>query len=76
MKLYELFPNFMKLSYSERAEFIRSYRARRALELEENPRQRKQKSSKIALSDKDKALMKALGITQKDLKTLKESISE
>jgi hypothetical protein len=75
MKLYELFPNFIKLSYSERVEFIRSYRARRALELEKNIRHKKQKSSKIALSDEDKALMKALGITQKDLKALKESIN-
>lgn len=73
MKLYKLFPDFTKLSYSERVEFLRSYRAKRALELEENIKNKK-KSSKILLSDEEKALIKVLGITQKDLKALKGSI--
>ncbi len=73
MKLYNLFPNFTKLSYSERVEFLRSYRAKRAKELEENIRNKKG-SSRIPLSDEEKALIKALGITQKDLKALKGSI--
>lgn len=73
MKLYKLFPDFTKLSYSERVEFLRSYRAKRALELEENIKNKK-KSSKILLSDEEKALIKMLGITQKDLKALKGSI--
>jgi hypothetical protein len=73
MKLYELFPNFTKLSYSERVEFLRSYRAKRAMELEENIKS-KRGSSKVTLSDEEKALIKLLGITQKDLKALKGSI--
>jgi len=73
MKLYNLFPNFTKLSYLERVEFLRSYRTKRARELEENIKNKKG-SSRIALSDEEKALIKALGITQKDLKALKGSI--
>ncbi len=72
MKLYNLFSNFTKLSYSERVEFLRSYRTKRALELEENIRNKK--GSRVSLSDEEKALIKALGITQKDLKALKGSI--
>ncbi len=73
MKLYQLFPDFTKLSYSERVKFLRSYRAKRARELEENIRNKKG-SSRIALSNEEKALIKTLGITQKDLKALKGSI--
>jgi uncharacterized protein YeeX (DUF496 family) len=75
MKLYQLFPDFTKLSYSERVEFIRSYRAKRALELEEHI-QNKGKKGRILLSDEEKALIKALGITQRDLKALKESMND
>ncbi|MBE9594000.1 MAG: hypothetical protein IMF19_11050 [Proteobacteria bacterium] len=73
MKLYELFPDFTRLSYSKRVEFLRSYRAKRALELEENIKNKKE-SSRVTLSDEEKALIKMLGITQKDLKALKGSI--
>lgn len=73
MKLYKLFPDFTKLSYPERVEFIRSYRAKRARELEEHLESKKGKG-RISLSEEEKALIKALGITQKDLKTLKRSI--
>ncbi len=72
MKLYKLFPNFTELSYSERVEFLRSYRVKRAKELEENIKNKK--GSRVTLSDEEKALIKALGITQKDLKALKGSI--
>ena len=74
MKLYELFPDFTKLSYPGRVEFLRSYRAKRAMELEESIKKKKG-SSRISLSDEEKALIKALGITQKDLKVLKESMN-
>ncbi len=73
MKLYNLFPDFTKLSYIERVEFLRSYRAKRALELEQYIESKKGKG-RISLSDEEKALIKALGITQKDLKMLKRSI--
>lgn len=75
MKLYELFPNFTKLSSSERVEFIRTYRAKRALELEENIKNKK-KGSRIVLTEEEKALIKTLGITQKDLKALKGSMND
>lgn len=74
MKLYELFPNFTKLSEFERIEFIRSYRAKRALELEENIRSKKGKG-RISLSEEEKQLIKALGISQRDLMALKRSIN-
>jgi len=74
MKLYELFPNFIKLSEIERMEFVRSYRTKRALELEENIKSKKGKG-RISLSEDEKQLIKALGITQKDLLALKRSIN-
>lgn len=74
MKLYQLFPNFMTLSYPQRVEFIRSYRAKRARELEENIK-RKGKS-KVILSDDEKALIKLLGITQKAFLVLKGSLED
>jgi hypothetical protein len=70
MKLYELFPNFIKLSYSERVKFLRSYRAKRALELENNIKNKRK--SKPSLTQEEKDLMKSLGIKQKDLALLKE----
>jgi hypothetical protein len=73
MKLYKLFPDFTKLSYSERVNFLRSYRDKRALELGKHMENKKGKG-RILLSDEEKALIKALGITQKDLKALKGSI--
>ncbi len=75
MKLYSLFPNFIELSYSERVDFIRSYRAKRALELEKNMENKKGKG-RILLSDEEKALIRALGVSQKDLKALKGSIED
>jgi hypothetical protein len=74
MKLYELFPNFIELSEIRRTEFIRSYRAKRALELEENVKSKKGKG-RISLSEEEKQLIKALGITQRDLLALKRSIN-
>ena len=73
MKLYELFPNFIKLSQIKKTEFIRTYRDKRALELEDNIKSKK-KSSRIPLSEEEKQLIKSLGITQKDLLALKRSI--
>ena len=73
MKLYKLFPDFTKLSDSEKVNFLRSYRAKRAMELEKHMESKKGKG-RILLSDEEKALIKALGITQKDLKALKGSI--
>ena len=74
MKLYELFPDFIKLSEIERTKFIRSYRAKRALELEENIKNKKGKG-RISLSEEEKQLIKTLGITQKDLLALRRSIN-
>ena len=73
MKLYQLFPNFTKLSSLERVKFIRSYRAKRALELEENIK--KKKGTRVALTEEEKLLMKSLGVSQKALMTLKESLN-
>ena len=75
VKLYELFPNFIKLSFFERTEFVRSYRAKRALELEENIKSKKGKG-RISLSEEEKQLIKGLGITQRDLLALKRSIND
>lgn len=70
MKLYELFSNFIKLSSLERMKFLRSYRAKRALELENNIKNKRK--SKLSLTQEEKDLMKSLGIKQKDLALLKE----
>ena len=70
MKLYELFPNFIKLSSLERVKFLRSYRAKRALELENNIKNKRK--NKLSLTQEEKDLMKSLGIKQKDLALLKE----
>jgi hypothetical protein len=70
MKLYELFSNFVKLSSLERMKFLRSYRAKRALELENNIKNKRK--SKLSLTQEEKDLMKSLGIKQKDLALLKE----
>jgi hypothetical protein len=70
MKLYELFPNFIKLSSLERMKFLRSYRAKRAMELENNIKNKRK--SKLSLTQEEKDLMKSLGIKQKDLALLKE----
>ena len=70
MKLYELFPDFTKLSSLERMKFLRSYRAKRALELENNIKNKRK--SKLSLTQEEKDLMKSLGIKQKDLALLKE----
>lgn len=74
MKLYQLFPNFIKLSSLGRIKFIRSYRAKRASELEANIK--KKAGSRITLTEEEKRLMKSLGISQKALKALKESLNE
>jgi len=58
----------MKLSSPEKEQFIRSYREKRALDLEIKTKGKPMSG----LSQEEKALIKILGIKQKDLALLKE----
>ncbi|RPI52783.1 MAG: hypothetical protein EHM49_05085 [Deltaproteobacteria bacterium] len=70
MKLFSLFPKFMELSSLDRTKFIQSYRESRAIALEENIKSKKGP----ALTETEKQLMKALGISAKQLNQLKNSL--
>lgn len=74
MRLENLYPNFAKQSVEEQAAYIASYRLKRAQDLVIEPKQKKSRSgkgSKIDLSDEEKALMKLLGLKQKDVLALR-----
>ena len=74
MRLENLYPNFAKICAEEQAAYIASYRLKRAQDLVIEPKQKKVRSgkgSKIELSDEEKALMKLLGLKQKDVLALR-----
>lgn len=60
----------MELSSLEKEQFIRSYREKRAFDLEITAKGK----SVSGLSQEEKALIKILGIKQKDLALLKEML--
>lgn len=79
MRLENLYPNFMKLSYEDQIAFITSYRQRRAMDLENVTiktvaRKKSVKDSKIELSAEEKNLMKMLGLKMKDVEALRDSL--
>lgn len=71
-KLEELFtPHFTDMTPAEQLDFISTYRSRREKDLliiTEYTKKRRVSN----LNDADRAMMKALGLSQKDLKTLQE----
>lgn len=81
MRLEELYNNFGKAPHEEQQKFVAEYRLRRAQDLAEIPpiTTRKivsVKRSIIDLSDDEKAVMKKLGLKQKDILSLRDSIED
>lgn len=82
MRLENLYKNFGESSPEEQAEYIASYRLRRAEDLDKIPSSRKKsptvKTSKIdiSLSDEEKAIMKMLGLKQKDIIALRATVED
>ena len=76
MQLKDLFENFGKASSEQQLAYIISYRIKRSQDLEKILSVKKKqsaKTSKIDLSEEEKALMKLLGIKQKDIIALRNS---
>ena len=78
MRLENLYENFGTATPERQAEFISAYRLRRAEELSKPATTSKRRMttssvsrSKIDLSDEEKALMKMLGLKQKDMIALR-----
>lgn len=81
MRLENLYENFGQALPERQAEMIAAYRFRRAEELARPVTTSKRrattssvKRSKIDLSEEEKALMKMLGLKQKDMVALRESV--
>lgn len=77
MRLEDLFTNFGRSSIEDQTKFIAEYRLRRAKDLDSiqsgvKPKTNSSKTtSKVELSAEEKALMKMLGIKQKDVAALR-----
>lgn len=69
-RLEDLFPDFVAMTYEEQIEFIRAYRARRAVDLQEVTTYAINKTAN-KLTPEEAALLKSLGIKAKDLRSLK-----
>jgi hypothetical protein len=78
MKLEELYENFIALSPPQQEQFLKEYFVRRSVDLTSPDRfiaQNKRKSATPAVfTDDEKRLMKMLGLKQKDILQLRESI--
>lgn len=79
MRLENLYSNFGKSPPEEQEKFVAEYRLRRAQDLAAIPPTTSRKTtsgikSKIDLSDEEKAVMKMLGLKQKDILALRASI--
>jgi len=70
MKFHQLYNNFLELSPLEREAFVRKYREERARDLERSS-SKGRKTSSVSLTEEEKALLKTLGISKKDLLSLK-----
>jgi hypothetical protein len=82
MRLENLYLNFGKSTSEQQAEYIAIYRLRRATDLEKTPTSSKKKSSvtrskiDLSLTDEEKAVMKMLGLKQKDILALRDAVGE
>ena len=76
MRLEDLYQNFMQLPAEEQELFVRRYREKRARDLEAEPIKKRGRSkgtsssSRAKLSPDEKALLKSLGLTLKELRAL------
>ena len=79
MRLENLYSNFGTASPEDQAAYMSVYRLRRAEDMAKPSTYPKKKStvgrSKIDLSESEKALAKVLGLTQKDMLTLRASMA-
>ena len=80
MRLENLYSNFGSASPEDQAAYISAYRLRRAEDMAKPPTWPKAKTTKasgkksnIDLSNEEKALMKMLGLKQKDMLLLRNS---
>ncbi len=73
MQLQDLYKNFNDANEEEQLAILVEYRRRRAVDLEtELPKKKPTStSSKILLTEEEKAIMKALGLKQKDIIALR-----
>lgn len=73
MLLYDLKPNFSRMNPVEQGQFIAAYRQRRYNELGAAPAAKgsRAKKASFGLSETEKALIKKLGLRQKDILTLR-----
>lgn len=82
MRLENLYPNFGRAATEAQVEYISAYRLRRAEDMSKPSTYHIRKTtstvktSKIDLSDAEKALMKTLGLRQKDMILLKTIAEE
>lgn len=78
MRLEQMFCNFGESPPEKQAEFMAAYRLRRASDLATIPSTKKSsiKKPSLELTDEDKALMKKLGLKQKDIIALREAASD
>lgn len=82
MRLEDLYTDFSALDAAKQLEFVAAYRLRRATDLETVPIKTIARSAparaktKVVLSSEEKALLKMLGIKQKDIAVLKAAAVE
>jgi hypothetical protein len=78
MRLEQMYINFGESPPEQQAAFMAEYRLRRASDLAKIPSTKKSTSKKPALelSEEDKALMKKLGLKQKDIIAMREAVSD
>ncbi len=78
MRLENLYLNFGTSSPEEQAAYISSYRLRRAEDMAKPSSMKKKPgkavSTKVTLSDEEKAVMKLLGLKMKDVIALREAV--
>lgn len=82
MRLEDLYKNFGESSPEEQAQYIADYRLRRAEDMSKAPTKTKRKTasptdkkSKIDFSEEEKALMRTLGLKQRDVLALREAVA-
>ena len=79
MRLENLYPNFGKSPPEVQAAYVSAYRLRRATDLATVPSTKKPitvSKGKMELTDEEKAIMKLLGLKQKDVLALRSNQSE
>jgi hypothetical protein len=69
-RLEDLFPDFTLMNEEQQTAFVRAYRARRAVDLLEVTTYAVKKAAN-KLTPEESALLKSLGISAKDLRSLK-----